>query len=1208
MYNIDYGGVSMKRVLSAILCICLILPLCSFSNISAYNENEEKREAHALASAIGKMIADSESGKDFGIIEKNMDPGGKYAEFEACRLMVKARGKIDYLGAVQYVTGPDNYTVLRFESPQATARAYEKYIAMPQVISVEADKYISAAADNDNPEFPSVGSSDPSQKEYISWGPSFIGLDRFNHQITEQVEELPEIKVAVIDSGVDFNHPFLKNRVIPTQINTSGSGTRNSSMDDYCHGTQVAGVIADATLDNVKILPYKVLNNRGQGTLLSLAAGINCAVKDGVDVINISLGFYESSDILRDTINYALSKDIIITAAAGNDATDKPYYPSSYPGVLRVIAVNEKNSIPNFTNYGDDVDFAAPGVRITTTNYGGGFVTVDGTSFAAPLAASLAAAMKTFVSDASSEGICYIIKEYCVKPINYMSELSEVFGAGVIFAPELSGASSYRKAETPVFSEESDIFRVEPFDLTIECGTENSVIYYTVDGTLPSKNGSTSILYDGKPIHIDHSCGILAVAYAEDYYRSGIALFNTVVARNAPESDFEITPDGIITEYRGSSTSFSVPKTVDSITVRGIGDGVFKGRNIKELILPNAVTYLGNEAFKGCSELRYLSSDGVTEIGDHCFSGCTFLYSPIFGELSHIGKYAFENTGRSYYELTGDTFSLELGLLTEIPEGAFKGSAVCMIALDNVTNIGKDAFSDCNALVNVKINSLLNLPAGAFRGCISLKKIYIGKIVSIPVSCFNTCEALTEIDLPDVEYVFSNAFENCSSLTKINLPKAILIYYNAFSGCDSLRELDLPELTAFDFGYPPASGSAILPNNLESFSASKMKKTVPDMFAKCSDISVIYLPAAKEIAEFSFRGCENIFYLDLESVTELDSDALSGCKAQFIDLRNLVKTSSLPSGSGIMLSNEFLESNAQTDGLTVYGTPNTFVERYAAHKGWDFVPIPIIANEIPTNITSDSDIVYVSAVGFNLKYQWYESTEYSTEKGTPIEGATEASYIFTDKDTAPFYYCIITQNDFEICSQVVTPIIVKDTTPADYTEYNKAVKKAEGIDRSLYVDLTELDMALLTDIGGKYSCEQSIVDAQTKAILDAIDNLSFRSASKLYIFVTDTDLPLFGKADIVVLPLPEDSVYQKIEMSSDNRKAFVVSDLGYIRCVGSGKATVTVKLTNLDGSELTDTLVFESKLSRFADILAFFFRWIFVLITELPKSIIERFT
>ena len=184
----------------------------------------------------------------------------------------------------------------------------------------------------------------------------------------------------------------------------------------------------------------------------------------------------------------------------------------------------------------------------------------------------------------------------------------------------------------------------------------------------------------------------------------------------------------------------------------------------------------------------------------------------------------------------------------------------------------------------------------------------------------------------------------------------------------------------------------------------------------------------------------------------------------------------MPDNSGILLSNNFVESTDKGNNMTVYGTKNTFVERYANLKGYEFIEIPLIYSKTPEYVTENSETVYILAAGFDLSYQWYWNTVPETSGGTAIKGATTSSYTFTNSDSAPYYYCVITQNDLGVISKITTDLITKDTMPADYTEYYKAVEEAGKIDRSLYVSFVELDTALDEDVSGRYSCEQDVVD------------------------------------------------------------------------------------------------------------------------------------
>jgi thermitase len=205
------------------------------------------------------------------------------------------------------------------------------------------------------------------------------------------------IRIAILDSGVDFNHPDLAGKLLPgfDFVNLD-----SDPQDDYGHGTAVAGVAAAST-DNgvgmagvgwlVKILPIKVLDANGNGTYADVAAGIVWASSQGVQVINLSLGGTNPSFTLEDAVNFAVSKGILLVAASGNTGSEGVLYPARYPQVIAVAATDRNNDHPSFSTYGPEVDVAAPGVQVYTTALGGGYSQRNGTSFAAPHISGLAA-------------------------------------------------------------------------------------------------------------------------------------------------------------------------------------------------------------------------------------------------------------------------------------------------------------------------------------------------------------------------------------------------------------------------------------------------------------------------------------------------------------------------------------------------------------------------------------------------------------------------------------------------------------------------------------------------------------------------------------------------------------------------------------------------------------------------------------------------
>lgn len=1177
----------MKKLLCIVLVLCTLF--CPALRISAVTDNSSNQTtAEEFANNVGALITANTASKSMP--GKDINAGyGEYTEFETARLIVKCKQKINILNAVSVISGYNDLWVLQFETAKDAAEAFEYYSSRSGIEFVEADKEVCACT---------MSAVQPLietdyNREHLSWGPLHIGIDKFYNSVTAGNFTLHQTVIGVIDTGVDPNHPYLKGKIIPTKINTSSSGIRNDSMDDCGHGTQVAGVIADTTLDSVYIKPYKVLNSQGGGTVITLAAGINCAVNDGVDVINISIGFEEDSEVLKAAIDNAERNDITVIAAAGNDASNTVYYPASYPSVIKVTAVNDSNVIANFSTVGTDVDFAAPGVDIRTTTLNNEYTVVKGTSFAAPSVSAVAACILSAQPNASSEDIKDILTTCALKVSDYNAD--QKYGNGVVNFPFLEDtALSSAKTDTPYFSKETALYNKE-IELEIFCDTPDSVIYYTTDRSAPTKTNPSSKIYDGTPLQLSQTTIIMAVAYSEGNYRSAIATFNAIIAPTASENELIVDSSGNLLSYTGSNVSITIPSAVNGITVTGVGEKAFADSDIYEIIFPPTVTEIKSGAFENCTDLKTVGAFKATVIGDKAFYNCINLRNIYLGELTAIGKYSFYNVCSHQYYLSERTFSLNLQKLKTLPEGAFMNSALSVAEFNRISDIGKNVFAECTSLVSVYFNSMGSMPDGMFKGCSSLVDVDIYNTNYVSIGAFSTCVNLISVNIPQASYVDSNAFENCISLASVTLSRAETVHSNAFTGCTALRTLNLPSMLEFEPEVYAENGPRItLPNRLETFSAPKIAKTVSDMFNSCRNtIKNIYLNSTADIVENTFRGCHNVFFLNIENVSQIEENAFAYCTIQFIDARSLETTADLPDNSGILLSNNFIESTDNADNLTVYGTSNTFVERYANHKGYAFVPIPLIFNDIPEYVTENSETVFINAVGFNLTYQWYWNTVNSTENGTPIEGATTNSYTFTESDTAPFYYCVITQRDMETVSVITTHVIIKDTTPADYTAYNEAVSKAKEIDRSLYENLYILDSALEVDVSDRYSCEQEIVDSQAEAILQAIASLKYKTVESFILYTFKNNLNVFEITKVIPAIYPEDSVYEGVEWSSSDSNILMVSENGYVGCVGNGTATVYAKIINPDGTEQIRETTFVSDLSLINRLIAFLFKPLF---------------
>ncbi|MFC5703637.1 S8 family peptidase [Cohnella faecalis] len=209
-----------------------------------------------------------------------------------------------------------------------------------------------------------------------------------------------DIVVAVVDTGVQSDHPDLKGRLV---AGTNIVDPSSPPDDDVGHGTHVAGIIA-AEVNNgegvagmtwfTKIMPVKVLDSTGAGSTYSVAEGVVWAVDHGANVINLSLGNYADAEFMHDALKYAYDHGVVLVAASGNDNTDRPGYPAAYPEVLGVAATDPNEARAEYSNYGDYIDIAAPGTSIASTYPGSRYASLSGTSMACPHVSALASLVR----------------------------------------------------------------------------------------------------------------------------------------------------------------------------------------------------------------------------------------------------------------------------------------------------------------------------------------------------------------------------------------------------------------------------------------------------------------------------------------------------------------------------------------------------------------------------------------------------------------------------------------------------------------------------------------------------------------------------------------------------------------------------------------------------------------------------------------------
>jgi type VII secretion-associated serine protease mycosin len=234
-------------------------------------------------------------------------------------------------------------------------------------------------------------------------------LDRLRAEQVWRKSKGRGVVVAVIDTGVQADHPDLKGRVLKGRDFVERD--RNAA-DRNGHGTHVAGVIAAKAgnrrgiaglAPKARILPVRVLNSAGAGNTADASRGIVWAVNKGADVINLSFAGKDLDVQMQKAVRYAVNKGVVVVAAAGNQGCSGPTtYPAALPGVIGVAASNRYDRIAPFSTCGPAVDVSAPGVSIRSTmikrpamglpcRYGQSYCMMSGTSMASPHVAAAAA-------------------------------------------------------------------------------------------------------------------------------------------------------------------------------------------------------------------------------------------------------------------------------------------------------------------------------------------------------------------------------------------------------------------------------------------------------------------------------------------------------------------------------------------------------------------------------------------------------------------------------------------------------------------------------------------------------------------------------------------------------------------------------------------------------------------------------------------------
>jgi RHS repeat-associated protein len=240
--------------------------------------------------------------------------------------------------------------------------------------------------------------------------------------------------IAVIDSGIDFTHPDLAdNQWLNPAASVNGDVhgwdwvvDSGETKDEQGHGTAVAGIIAaegnnavgtTGVMWRASLMSLRVLDNTGTGDVANAIEAIDYAVAHSAQVINLSWGTNAESLALKDAIERALKRNVVVVCSAGNGSRDLatgPYYPASFDlkNLITVAGSDNFDHLASWSNWdAKSVTVAAPGINILTTQRGGGYWNVSGTSAAAPIVTGIAGLLKTFQPGATAQAIALAIEQ-----------------------------------------------------------------------------------------------------------------------------------------------------------------------------------------------------------------------------------------------------------------------------------------------------------------------------------------------------------------------------------------------------------------------------------------------------------------------------------------------------------------------------------------------------------------------------------------------------------------------------------------------------------------------------------------------------------------------------------------------------------------------------------------------------------------------------
>lgn len=781
------------------------------------------------------------AGNDFNTYcEQLLELNEEHLDQFSSRIIVKTDRKIKDDKCIASASGFAGLNVLQYQTEQQAKQALEYYSSLGYVEYAQMDVEVNTQEIDET----TTGSysSVVDTTKHLSWGADLLGVDVYQRELLVKYANaaLPTVYVAVLDTGIDTDHEFLRGRIayeygVSFYDSVKYTNRTSSYMfeDDNSHGTHVAGTIVDLTLGNVMIVPIKVLNNEGSGSLAIVMSGMEYAIQlkeNGVNVVayNMSLGgggYSEKQDAL---VNLAYENNIMPVVAAGNDSYHVEYFnPASCRNALTISALSQNDIYQNFphiayySNYGSYVDLCLPGTNVLSSvpddcsystiyksESGDKYAVISGTSMATPHATALVALYATWYGDDYDVRVV----EKNIKSNTY--DFGDVgfdncYGYGipsmalVLAGVELDAEPQLSVGKVNSICSFEGRIDVEIINANTQVDGMTYKVYYTTDGSYPTLVSFTEYV---QPIKIEESTLLRFVIYlfdADEIVRGRSSLYEVTYYQNDLSNNnngvgFTIDAKGMLTRYTSGLKNIVIPEYVDGIKVKGLSRDLFLGLNIESVECPFDVK-IDYYPFVSCASLKSITlySTEAKYIVKSCFA----LQELILPNINSIQRaYGFSTHSLPIYMCSptfSDCFSLERFVapnVVEIPYGAFSGLIRLNeidIDWDNVTSIDGYALN-YTAIKELNLPRLNYLGKSALQDCSELETVVLSdNLTEILPWTFDGCENLQNINLQNIETIGKYSFFGCDSLTNVDLTSVQNIEYGAFVNCDNLLVVNL---------------------------------------------------------------------------------------------------------------------------------------------------------------------------------------------------------------------------------------------------------------------------------------------------------------------------------------------------------------------------------------------------------------------------------